>query len=70
MKGFGWKPIKLPEFYFTDSMLTILFVYLTLNMTLLCFVTTLTTDIPTYVLPWKKRWIKKDPFLDVLIDNS
>ena len=51
-------------------MLTILFVYLTLNMTLLCFLTTSMTDIPTYVSLWKKRWIKKIPFLDVLIDNS
>ena len=70
MKGFGWKTIKPPVFYFTDAMLTILFVYLTLNMTLFCFLTTLTTDIPTYVSPWKKRCIKKIPFLHVLIDNS
>ena len=40
-------------------MLTILFVYLTLNMTLLCFLTTSMTDISTYVSPWKKRWRKK-----------
>ena len=47
--------IRPPVFYFTDAMLTILFVYLTLSMTLLCFLTTSTTDIPTYVSPWKKR---------------
>ena len=70
MKGFGWKTIRPPVLYFTDVMLTILFVYLTLNMTLLCFLTTSMTDIPTYVSPWKKRGIKKIPFLDVLIDNS
>ena len=39
-------------------------------MTLLCFLTTSMTDIPTYVSLWKKRWIKKIPFLDVLINNS
>ena len=50
-------------------MLTILFVYLTLSMTLLCFLTTSTKDIPTYVSPWKKRWIKKSPFW-MLTDNS
>ena len=26
------------------------------------FLTASTTDIPTYVSPWKKRWIKKSPF--------
>ena len=41
-------------------LLTILFVWLT----------TSTTDFPTYVSSWKKRWIKKIPFLEVLIDNS
>ena len=39
-------------------------------MTLLCFLTTSMTDIPTYVSLWKKRWTKKSLFLDVLIDNS
>ena len=58
MTGFGWKTIRPPVFYFTDVMLTILFVYLTLNVTLLCFLTTSMTHIPTYVSPWKKRWIK------------
>ena len=62
MKGFGWKTIRPPVFYFTDVILTILFVHLTLNMTLLCFLTTSMKDIPTYVSPWKKRWIKKSPF--------
>ena len=38
-------------------------------MTLLCFLTTSTKDIPTYVSPWKKRWIKKSPFW-MLTDNS
>ena len=62
MKGFGWKTIRPPVFYFTDVMLTILFVYLTLNMTPLCFLTTSTTDIPTYISPWKKKWMEKSPF--------
>ena len=62
MKGSGWKATRPPVFYFIDGMLRILFVYLTLNMTLLCFLTTSTIDIPTYVSPWKKRWIKKSPF--------
>jgi len=35
------------------------------------FLTTSTTDIPTYTSPWKKRWIKKSPsWMLILIDNS